>query len=52
MRTLDYQRVEAQRAGKVSSGLTTEYLKWQADKLDFVNQVLNRDLPKAIELFW
>ena len=37
-------------SGNVSSGLTMEYLKWQA-KLDFVSQVLNGDLTKVIELF-
>lgn len=44
--------MDAHAAGKVSSGLIMEQFKWQADKLDFVDQVLNSDLHIAIGLFW
>lgn len=36
--------METHRAGKVNSGLTTERLKWLADKVNFTDQVLNSDL--------
>lgn len=36
--------METQRAGKVNLGLTIERLKWQADEVNFTDQVLNSDL--------
>lgn len=51
LKTLDYQRMETHRAGKMSLDLTTE-CQWQADMLDFTDPVLNSDLHKAIQLCW